>query len=489
MRLLPMSSNLRSGRRDADPALRTLGSAARAAQVCRRAALGLVAVVLAAACTVDPESADDFGFGDESGTDDGAGQGAGPQGDAGAGGTGGQDDGDAGADDGSAPADVPHAQATIVLGEVHAAGGVGQSTPIVAASFVPDASALDGACAVEVDGCEVVTVPDCGGTCLAGEVCQLGPGCAPTCVATCDLACAEGEECYFPVPGSPACKKIETFDAGALSFSGTTVPITLFPPYEFVGDVTGALALPGQEITVHASGATGAGFAAFDRSFVATELLVTSIDQITMEQAYGAGPLPVRWQAGAQKVRVTLTVAGVAGGYGVVTCDVADTGSYDVPRAAIAEAVGDDEPSSIHLDVERRAVALHTDASTTGALLESEVPPVGWVELVSSSSESIMIAGCSGLAFCGGACVDTGSDEAHCGGCNIPCAVGETCSLGACVQTGGGGGGACCTTSASPGCADATIQACVCAQDSYCCSSAWDGACVGEVTSLGCGTC
>lgn len=457
-----------------------------------RVRVGLVASVLSVGCTHDPEASDDFGFGDESGTQGDPGFGdAGPDaadGDDDSGGADGADGG--GAADGGTPADEPHAHATITLGEVHAAGGLGQSTPIVAASFVPDAAARADACALEVDGCEVLTVPDCAGTCLAGELCQLGPSCAPTCVATCDLACGEGEECYFPVPGSPACKKIETFDAGALSFSGTTVPITLFPPYEFVGDVTGALALPGQEVTVYASGATGAGFAAFKHTVVATELLVTSIDQITMEQAYGPGALPVRWQPGTHEVRVSLTVAGVGGGYGVVTCDAPDSGSFDVPRAAIEAAVGADEPSSIHLDVARRAVALYTDAMTTGALLEATVQPQGWVELVSSSSESITIAGCGGLAFCGGACVDTQSDEVHCGACNVPCAATQTCSLGACVDGGGGGGGgACCSTSASPGCGDAAVQACVCAQDSYCCSSAWDSACVGEVTSLGCGVC
>ena len=33
---------------------------------------------------------------------------------------------------------------------------------------------------------------------------------------------------------------------------------------------------------------------------------------------------------------------------------------------------------------------------------------------------------------CGGGCVDTSINPAHCGGCNRPCGVGETCSGGAC---------------------------------------------------------
>lgn len=49
--------------------------------------------------------------------------------------------------------------------------------------------------------------------------------------------------------------------------------------------------------------------------------------------------------------------------------------------------------------------------------------------------------------------------------------------------------GDCCMTDSAPGCSDAGVQACVCAVDSYCCTTAWDSICVGEVESLGCGTC
>lgn len=54
---------------------------------------------------------------------------------------------------------------------------------------------------------------------------------------------------------------------------------------------------------------------------------------------------------------------------------------------------------------------------------------------------------------------------------------------------GGGGGGECCVPSTEPGCADPTVESCVCAEDSYCCATAWDDICVGEVDSFGCGTC
>jgi hypothetical protein len=29
----------------------------------------------------------------------------------------------------------------------------------------------------------------------------------------------------------------------------------------------------------------------------------------------------------------------------------------------------------------------------------------------------------------------------------------------------------------------------VCAEDAYCCETEWDGICIGEVDSLGCGVC
>jgi hypothetical protein len=47
----------------------------------------------------------------------------------------------------------------------------------------------------------------------------------------------------------------------------------------------------------------------------------------------------------------------------------------------------------------------------------------------------------------------------------------------------------CCAAHATPGCSDATVQACVCAADPYCCNTQWDATCVGEVESEGCGSC
>jgi hypothetical protein len=51
------------------------------------------------------------------------------------------------------------------------------------------------------------------------------------------------------------------------------------------------------------------------------------------------------------------------------------------------------------------------------------------------------------------------------------------------------GQGDCCTEHAAWGCEDPAVQDCVCLQDPYCCSTAWDSTCVLEVGELGCGYC
>lgn len=50
---------------------------------------------------------------------------------------------------------------------------------------------------------------------------------------------------------------------------------------------------------------------------------------------------------------------------------------------------------------------------------------------------------------------------------------------------GSGGGGECCTASASAGCVDADVEACVCGFDNYCCTTSWDSICVEEVGACG----
>jgi hypothetical protein len=52
------------------------------------------------------------------------------------------------------------------------------------------------------------------------------------------------------------------------------------------------------------------------------------------------------------------------------------------------------------------------------------------------------------------------------------------------------GGDGCCFPSMSPGCGiDPQVEQCVCSQDDYCCTTAWDEQCVAQVDQFGCGFC
>jgi hypothetical protein len=69
-------------------------------------------------------------------------------------------------------------------------------------------------------------------------------------------------------------------------------------------------------------------------------------------------------------------------------------------------------------------------------------------------------------------------DEIGCGSCGS-----------ASSSSGGSSGDACCYPEDVPGCADPSIEQCVCSEDDYCCTDAWDDQCVAEVTDFGCGMC
>lgn len=47
----------------------------------------------------------------------------------------------------------------------------------------------------------------------------------------------------------------------------------------------------------------------------------------------------------------------------------------------------------------------------------------------------------------------------------------------------------CCEVQMTPGCTDAAVQDCVCAQDDFCCTTEWDQVCVDEVGEFMCGDC
>jgi hypothetical protein len=100
--------------------------------------------------------------------------------------------------------------------------------------------------------------------------------------------------------------------------------------------------------------------------------------------------------------------------------------------------------------------------------------------------------GLGGGTTCTPQCTGKTCGDDGCGGSCGTCGTGQTCGGGTCSGGGGGsgsgGGGTCdhpiCSTGTD---LDDTCDPCateVCAADSYCCTTAWDSQCVGEVTSV-----
>jgi hypothetical protein len=335
------------------------------------------------------------------------------------------------------PMDGPHALGTIILGESHPAGS-GKTVPTVGASFIPDVDGVGGgaACTESVAGCQIALVPDCKDSCDDDQYCGFDAGCKPTCQAICDEQCGAGEVCYFPAPNTTGCKKIESFDAGALTFMGTLIPITLFPPYVFESDVNSSPFAPGSAATVQASGASGAGFEKFEKEFTSTDFMQTSpkLDTLGFSEVFGAGPLPVKWTPGTGEVTITATVQSPDFKFGTITCKADDaSGSFDVPREALKAAIDGEEIGNLTLSVQRQQTVLYKDLTTKGELTGVMVQPVGYLQIITSSTEFHAFQGCNpGEAVCNEACVDVQFDDANCGGCGDECAAEDSCNEGTC---------------------------------------------------------
>ena len=104
--------------------------------------------------------------------------------------------------------------------------------------------------------------------------------------------------------------------------------------------------------------------------------------------------------------------------------------------------------------------------------------------------------GVCGQATCGNnQCEDSetcGDCPEDCGACcgNGMCSGGETCeSCPADCGSCGPAVGNCCEGNGTPGCSVPEIDACVCALDSYCCTSSWDATCASEVELFECASC
>ena len=357
-------------------------------------------------------------------------------------------------DDDDVP-DGPHALGVITIGEVHASSG-GTSSASVVAGFVPDAAEVAPTCTRQVAGCELPDPPDCGGPCGANEACAHDSGCQSVCRRICDAQCGAGEECYFATFDSPACRPRQTFDAGTITLTGTTTPVTLFPPYGFAGVEEGSLFLDGAELIATATGANTAGLAGFEQAFTATRLLRTQppLHQLGLLQVFGTGDIPIQWIAGDDEVRITATITPTAGATRVITCTAVDgDGRYDLPRAAIDAVLDGAGLDDISIAVTRHKSKMAYDLATLGELAGRLVQPTSWLEVSTTSTESAAFAGCDGdEQLCTDACVDTSYDNANCGGCGDACAASDFCqqstcsgpaACDSCVNTVSSGNGTC----------------------------------------------
>jgi hypothetical protein len=299
----------------------------------------------------------------------------------------------------------------------------------VSASFIPDSSAAAPKCATDIAGCSVTLAPQCA-ACNTGESCAFDDTCSPVCKKACVATCGTDEECYFASPDSPACRKKETFDAGSLAFTGTEIQLTLFPPYSFQAKSTGSPFKPGADLHVKASGASSAGFAAFEEDFTATTRVETkpALASIPAGVVFGNGPIPISWKPGADKVVVTVATKG-----GSVTCRADDAaGTFSVPREAIKAIVGKSTERSLQISVARVKKDVRKDKATKGELTSRTVQPTGWVELTTTSVEAADFQCAAGNNICGDACVDLRTSATNCGACGAKCGTGDVCSSGKC---------------------------------------------------------
>jgi len=329
--------------------------------------------------------------------------------------------------------DTPHALGTIVLGEARASA-TGSSSPVIAASFTPDGKKAEKSCSTRVAGCEMVAVPQCrtGSTtgCTSGELCSFNDSCEAVCVKTCTKSCGAGEECVYTGTTTMACKKKERFDAGAISFSGTTTPITLFPPYAVKPDGNGAPFMAKSEIHVVATGAHESGFQGFDEKFTSTTFLETDPPLADLDplDIFGKGDVAVGWVAGEDKI-----VVGVSGTFGTAKCDANDAdGKFSIPRDVIDEVLGSSSTSSasLSISVTRQRREIRSDAKPLNAGVEK-----GYLELITTSSEaaSFQSQTCqTGYAMCNSSCINVQNDRYNCGECGNACPSTQYCYSGVC---------------------------------------------------------
>jgi len=351
----------------------------------------------------------------------------------------------------------PRAQGTITLGATHTPGS-GTVSPSVSVSFIPDTTAVLSACGQQDEGtCVYTQAPDCSSLgCKVGETCGFDDSCNVACKPACTMSCGDGQKCTMGSDGSQSCTAIQTFDAGAIAVSGTNMPIAVYPPYGWKTTDTGSPFAPGADLHVYAAGPTGAGYAKFDMSFKATTLLEAnpSLDQLSLSDVFGDSDLTLGWLPGNDRVYILASGAG-----GEARCLANDAeGSFTVPRDVLTAVMGD-KVKALTLSIERMRLERHQDLKTVGSLDSETIQPKAWLDLQTTSTETISLQACTtGQTSCGAKCVDTKSDPDNCGSCGNSCS-GGSCYDGSC-QTSTGGSCSSCQSNANFGACSSEYSAC-----------------------------
>ncbi len=357
------------------------------------------------------------------------------------------------------------AQGTIALGATHAPGS-STVTPSVSISFVPDTTTVLTACGqTTTDTCVVTQAPDCSSlSCATGDSCGWDGSCNAACVAACTLTCPDNQECSLAGDGTSSCQPIQTFDAGPIAISGTTMSVAVYPPYAWKTTDDGSPFAPGADLHAQAAGPTDAGFSAFNVDFHATTFLEAnpSLDQLALSDVFGASDLPLGWVPGSDIVYVSATGAG-----GSARCLAQDaSGAFTLPRSVISQVLGTKNVNALTLAIERLRLERHQDLKTVGSLNTATVQSKAWLDLITTSTESVALQACqTSQTACGTKCVDTQTDADNCGSC------GNSCNGKACVS------GMCQTSMGN------TCTTCQATADTTTCSSEYTS-CTGECKSL-----
>ncbi len=354
------------------------------------------------------------------------------------------------------PDDPPHALGFVQLSTTHVALAA-TSTPSVSAGFIADSTkAISQKCGKELDGCRILAKPDCGGSdagfgdtgCATNEVCTLDESCDSVCqqIPQCVTPCTEDEVCTVVGIKSKCIVKVE-FTAGTVTLSGDGMSKTVIlrPPYAPKTSATDESPfVPGQQIAITATGASDVGIEKFNDTFTATTFiepkpaLTKQLDQEIVFESTDV--IPVAWKPGADAVQITVT-----GNKGTAICEADDAdGTFDISRKVFRQIYASDATTftkpTASFSITRSRTELKKDKKTVGAIKNEELPPVAFLRLVTSSTETYLVQGCaSGEKLCpstvsGGtsSCLSVQSDRYNCGECGKVCLSGLYCYTGQC---------------------------------------------------------